>query len=190
MRMEVSGTDEWGSEAYRKLFEDIMSDIGKSSLIDTAVLVLRAEIPFFVFSVKLRAEPSSRTVSDVASLRQEGSTVHLSITDEKYAPEILAQLWKRYGRGSVVQQTRFDLDAENAEREEVGSLVVSSGDEFMQEIIGAVWRIMPEGIKARHSFSNGDTMTIMATEEIIQPYMMEEALKIHRALLEREASDV
>ena len=182
MDVEVNGTDPYACPAYRLLFETIMNDVGKAILIERAKLVLKPEIPLFIFSVKLVNEPVSKTIADVASTRQEGNETHLSISDEKYAPEILSQLWKNYGRDNVDQQTRFDLVVTNGDEDRIKDLLVSSGEEAKKEIIGALWRAMPEGIKARHNISDGSVITIVATEEKILPEMVEEGLALHKSL--------
>ncbi len=189
MQVEVSGTDTWGTEPYKKLFETILGDLGKTSLIDVAVMVLKPEVPLFIFSVRLKSAPINKTIQDVASIREEGKDVHLSISDERYAPEILSQLWGKYGRANVVQQTRFDLDIENADCKVVGDLIVASGEDVIRDIIGALWRIMPEGIRARHSYNDGNVITVMATEEIIQPEMLEEALQVHKNTIVMEVTE-
>ena len=182
MEIEVTGTDPYACPAYQTLFETIMNDVGKAILIERAKLVLKPEIPLFIFGVRLVNEPVSKTIADVASMRQEGNEVHLSISDEKYAPEILSQLWKNYGRDNVDQQTRFDLVVTGGDEDKIKDLLVSSGEEAKKEIIGALWRAMPEGIKARHNISDGSVITIVATEEMILPEMVEEGMAIHKSL--------
>lgn len=179
MDVEVQGIEQFGADSYKVLFEEIMSDIGKSEMIDKAKLVLDPHRPLFIFSIRLRAEPANRKIGDVANVRSEDRNVHITITDERYAPEILNQLWKRYGRGSVVQQTRFDMDVMEAKVEDVNSMVISSGEESMKDIVGSLWRTMPEGIKNRHTYIDGPVVTVVATEEIFQPDMLAEGIKIH-----------
>ena len=41
---------------------------------------------------------------------------------------------------------------------------------------------MPEGIKARHNISDGSVITIVATEEMILPEMVEEGMTLHKSL--------
>ena len=144
MDVEVTGSDPYACPAYKVLFETIMNDVGKAVLIEKAKLVLKPEIPLFLFSVKLVNEPVSKTISDVASTRQEGNETHLSISDEKYAPEILSQLWKNYGRDNVDQQTRFDLVVTGGDEDKIKDLLVSSGEEARKEIIGALWYQMAD----------------------------------------------
>ena len=104
----------------------------------------------------------------------------MTITQERYAPDILSVLWAKYGRANVVQQTRFDLDVKGASEEELANMEISSGEEDMREIMGAIWRTMPEGIKNRKTLIDGHIITVIATEEILRPEMIEEGMQIHR----------
>ncbi len=182
MNVDVSGTEKDGCEAYKTLFETIMNDVGKAILIDKAKLVLKPDVPLFIFSVRLVNEPVNKYIVDAASLRQEGNETHLTISDEKYAPEILNQLWKTYGRDHIEQQTRFDLIVHEGDEEKVGNLQITSSEEAKKEIVGALWRIIPEGIKVRHNISDGSAITIIATEEVMRPEMIEEGIKVHNAM--------
>jgi putative methanogenesis marker protein 17 len=182
MEIEIISDDKIGAASYETLFTDIMADIGKLAQIEKAILFMKPEDPLFVFSVKLRSEPVSKTIGDVANVRTEGDIVHLTITDEKYAPNILDQLWKKYGRNAVDQQTRFDMDVDNADEKIVKELQVASGEEHVSEMVGALWRILPEGIKNRHTLIDGTSITVIATEEILQPYMIEKGEEIHKKM--------
>lgn len=189
MDIEVISGDKFGSEAYQSLFGEIMADVGKAFHMEKALLVLKPEVPLFIFSVRLRAEHADRTIADVANVRSEGGAVYITITDERYAPEIMKALWTMYGRDSVEQQTRFDMEVKNASAGDVGPLVVASGEEFLKEIIGAVWRSLPEGIKNRRTFIDGRVITIVAAEEKLEQRMLDEGLAHHNKMVE-DAKDV
>lgn len=188
MQIDVTGIDGYGNEAYKTLFDTVMNDVGKAILIERAKLVLRPDVPMFIFSIKLVVEPKNKTIVDAASLRVEGSDVHMSISDEKYAPAILSQLWKKYGRDNVDQQTRFDLVVHGGDEKTISDMTIASGEESKKDIIGALWRSMPEGIKVRHNITEGNIITIMATEERIVPEMIDEAVKVHNQM--KSESDV
>jgi len=184
MEVKVVSEDKFGTETYTNLFIEIMSDIGKAFHTESALLVLKPEVPLFIFSIKLKSEPSDRTIADVANIRSEGDLVHITITDERYAPEIMKELWARYGKDSVDQQTRFDMEVKGATGAEVGTFVVASGEEYLNEMIGAVWMSLPEGIKNRHTYIDGQVITIVATEEILVPSMLSEGLEYHKKMVE------
>ncbi len=192
MEVEVSGTDPYGDAAYKALFENIIGDIGKTFLIEGAKLILKPEVPLFIFSVVLRNVPGGRTISNVSSLRQEREDLHMSISEERYAPDVLAQLWKIYGRANVEQQTRFDLVVHGGKEEEVAAIPISSGEAVIKEILGAVWRALPEGIRVRETLIDDRVVTVIATEETMKPEFMEEGTAQHRTLVEeaRRRKDV
>ena len=182
MDIEVIGDDPYGSEAYSMLFDEIMSDLNKAVLIDKVKLLLNPKTPLFVFSIVLRAEPGRKTIPDVSTVRMETEGVHVTITQERYAPDIRAALWKRYGRNNVYQQTRFDLDVKGATEKELAEMVISSGEEDKREIMGAIWRTMPEGIKNRRTLMDGNVITVVATEEVLLPEMLAKGREIHAAM--------
>ncbi len=182
MDIEIAGEDPYGTAAYEKLFDEIMGDLDKAVLIDRARLVLKPEVPLFVFSIVLKAAPAPKTVGDVSNVRTDVGGVHVTITEERYAPDILSALFGRYGRSAVEQQTRFDLNVNGAKEEDVSSLVVSSGEEDMREIVGALWRTMPEGIKNRKTLITGNVVTVVATEELLLPEMVAEGRREHATM--------
>ena len=186
MEVRITGPDTYANDAYRDLFNVIMGDIGKAQMIERVHLVLKPEVPLFIFSVRLNNKPESLTLKDAASVRTEGETVHITISDERYAPSILAQLWNRYGRDNVDQSTRFDMSVQHADSDDISDIEITSGETVLKDMIGAIWRTMPEGIKARHNFTDGNVITILATEEIVLQEMKDEAFGIHREMTEAE----
>ncbi len=192
MEVEVTGTDPYGDAAYKALFENIIGDIGKTFMIEGAKLILKPEVPLFIFSVVLRNVPGGRTVSNVASFRQEREDLHMSISEERYAPEVLAQLWKIYGRDKVEQQTRFDLIIHGGKEEDVQSIPIASGERVIKEILGAVWRALPEGIRVRETLIDDRVITVIATEETMKQEFMDEGTAQHTVMVEeaRRRKDV
>ncbi|MDR0524190.1 MAG: methanogenesis marker 17 protein [Candidatus Methanoplasma sp.] len=179
MDIEVAAEDGYGAESYRRLFEELMADAGMSQRIESASLLMRPEVPLFVFSVRLRSEPSAKALGDVAAVRSEGGAVRIAISEERYAPAILSRLWERYGRAAVSQQTRFDTSVEGADEGEVAAIPVESGEDSVGDAVGAIWRAMPEGIKNRRALISGRAVTVIATEEIFEPWMIEEGERMH-----------
>ena len=182
MDIEIIGGDQYGNDAYAKLFDDIMSDLNKAVLIDRVQLTLEPETPLFIFSIVLRAAPAAKTIGDVATVRTDVGGVHVTITQERYAPDILRELWARYGRKAVYQQTRFDLDVQGASDSDVNAIVVASGEDDRREIMGAIWRTMPEGIKNRKVLISDNVITVVATEEILLPEMIRRGAEVHNAM--------
>ena len=179
MDIEIVAEDPYGKDAYAKLFDEIMSDLNKAVLIDRVRLVMKPEIPLFVFSIVLKAAPGPKTIGDVATVRNDVGGVHVTITEERYAPDILTALFSRYGRKGVFQQTRSELDINGADEADVSDITISSGEEDRREIMGAIWRTMPEGIKNRKTLMTDNVITVVATEEILLPEMIAEGREEH-----------
>ena len=182
MDIEVVADEEYGGEVYSKLFDEIMNDLDKAVLIDRVKLTLKPEVPLFVFTVVLRAAPGKKTIADVASVRPEAEGVHVTITQERYAPNILSALWAKFGRSSVYQETRFDIDVRGATDKDMKEMVVSSGEEDRREIMAAIWRSMPVGIKNRKTLIDGNVITVIATEEVLLPEMIEAGRQQHASM--------
>jgi putative methanogenesis marker protein 17 len=179
MEIEVTGPEKFGNDAYATLFKEIMSEAGKAVSLERARLSLDPAKPLFIFSIVMRAAPESKKVADVVSMRTEGKDVHLTISDENFAPEVLSVLWKEYGRDPVEQQSRFDLIIKNGDDDKIAAMEIASSEDAKQEIIGALWKVLPEGIKVRHNISEGRIITVAATEEILTPEILAAAEKMH-----------
>ena len=108
-----------------------------------------------------------------------------------YAPGTLQSLWKAYGRDNVQQTDRLDITVRGPDTSaEVDAIEVESQEQPVQEIIGALWRVMPEGIRNRRVLTDGNTITVMATEEIVRPEHMREAQEIHDKMVRGEDPNV
>ncbi len=187
----VNGTDEYGNDRYRSLYEEIMYDVGKLTAIEGSYLLLRPEDPLFIVSVRLRSKPAAKSIGDVAMTRAERGMVYISIRDEMYAPGMLKKLWDTYGRDRVQQTDRLDITVEGPDTSaEVDALPVESAEQPIQDILGALARVLPEGIRNRRVISGSSTVTVMATEEIVQPDQIAMAEKIHAAVSKGAVPDV
>lgn len=179
----VVGTDEYGNERYKVLYEELMYDVGKLASVEKSYLMLKPQVPLFIISVKMKALPAAKTIGTVASTRFERDTVFVSISDEMYAPGTLRALWHRYGRDNVQQLDRLDISVKGASNSfEVDEIEVESNEQPIQEVLGALYRVFPEGIRVRRTISDSDVITVVATEERMQPEMLEEAALIHEAM--------
>ena len=180
----VTGTDGYGNDAYRRLYEEIMYDIGKIAAVERSRLILRPEVPLFIISVKMRARPAAKTIGAVASTRAEKGMVYVSISDEMYAPGTLNALWQRYGRDNVQQLDRLDISVRGPDTSrEVDDIPVESTEEPVREILGALWRVLPEGIRVRRTKEGNGVITVVATEEIMKPEFLAELEKVHEDMI-------
>ena len=77
----VAGTDEYGNERYKALYEELLFDVGKLAAIEKSYLVLKPQVPLFIVSVKMKARPAAKNIGNVASTRSERDKVYVSISD-------------------------------------------------------------------------------------------------------------
>ncbi|MCQ2085062.1 MAG: methanogenesis marker 17 protein [archaeon] len=187
----VVGPDAYGNEAYKRLYEELLFDVGKLAAFEKSYIYLEPKYPLFVVSVRMKARPSAKTIGKVASTRSERDIIYVSISDEMYAPGILQALWNRYGRDNVQQIDRLDISVRGAKNSfEVDDIEVESQDQPVQEVLAALYRVLPEGIRNRRTRSEKDVITVAATEEKTTPYMLEMMDKIHTGMLNGGEIDV
>jgi putative methanogenesis marker protein 17 len=109
MEILVEGSDQRGAEDYALLFERILLEMGLTNVLEKVMLLVRPEDPLFVVSVRMRRASAARPIYDVVQLDDKEGGVMLSVTDETYAPRVLALLWKTFGRDRVEQLTRYEI---------------------------------------------------------------------------------
>ncbi|MHC1577088.1 MAG: DUF2113 family protein [Candidatus Methanospirareceae archaeon] len=204
MEVKVEGGDEFANASYEKLCNLICRDIGVKGNIDRLQMFCNAAEHIFILSVKIGRVGSPVKVRDVT--QREGKK--LRITNEKYAPELLALLWDKYGKeeeevegegevegdgevegegdgergGERVRQiSRLEVGFELKEEEvaELMELVVSDPrDDLTFKILDGIDRILPEGARVRHPVSTAHGVTILASENPIKEEWRATAEKI------------
>ncbi len=182
MNIRVEGTEQQGDQVYGQLFERILISLGLTNRIEGARIVIKPEVPLFLISIRLRQARSAVKVSDIANLEQRNLDTYAVITDESYAPALLAMLWKKFGRDRIEQITRLELLVHRSKLEEVGSLELNPGHELKKDVLDAVWRLMPEGFKVRHNILSENVLTVVATEHNMLPEYVEMGEKLHKEM--------
>jgi len=177
MKVKVEGGDEFSNTNYEKVCLNIFRDIGLKSNIDQAYLYCNAAEHVFIISVKIGRVPSPVKVRDV-TLRGDDK---LKITDEKYAPKLLALLWDRYGE-RVQQISRLEIGfklKDDEEAEELMNLIVyEPREDLTSRILDGIDRILPEGTRVRYPLPSPDRITIIASENPIEEGWKEKAKKM------------
>jgi putative methanogenesis marker protein 17 len=186
MKVEVEGTETYGNESYAELFERTLLQLGLTTRIVAARIVVDMEKPIFLVSVKMRPARKAVKVADICELEERRDGAFLTIKNESYAPALLALLWMKYGRERIEQLTRLEILVHGVKTEEVAVLELDPGEELKKEVLDAVWRLMPEGFKVRHNLFTDTVVTILATEHVMQPEWIALAQKVHRDM---EASE-
>ena len=182
MEIITEGTDQYGQDSYGKLFEQILLEMGLTNVLDKVRLLVRPEDPLFVVSVKMRKAAGAKPIYDIAQLDDKEGGVMVSIVDETYAPRLLALLWKTYGRERVEQLTRYEIYIAGANRLDLSEMKISPEEELRAQVLDSIWKLVPEGLKIRHTFSGPDVLTIANTEHGFQPDWLAAAEKLHHEM--------
>jgi putative methanogenesis marker protein 17 len=179
MKVEVEGTEKYGTDSYVELFNGILLDVGLTRMIEAVKFVIRPSDPLFLISIRTRKPVGLVKVSDIADVSgTEGGTM-VTIRDETYAPTLISLLWRKYGRERIDQLTRLELFCRRTREEEISDLDLDPGEELKSKVLDAVWRLLPEGFKIRHNISSENVMTIAATEHDMKKEWIELAEKVH-----------
>ena len=182
MEIEVQGTDQKGAEDYALLFEHILLEMGLTNVLEKVLLLVQPADPLFVVSVRMRPTAGARPIYDVVQLDDKEGGVMLSITDETFAPRVLALLWKTFGRDRVEQLTRYEIFVAGKNRSDLWDLKINPEEELRAQVLDAILKLVPEGLKIRHSFNSENVMTIANTEHGFQPDWLEAAERVHHSM--------
>ena len=178
MNINVKGTEEYGNKSYAELFKRILVDLGLANRIEEARMVILPEKPLFLISVRTRKARTTVRLDEIASVEEKGSNTYLIITNESYAPVLLANLWKRFGRERIEQLSRLEILCHGIGSDPLKSIELDPGQELKKELLDALWRLMPEGFKVHHTLASDTVMTIAATEHV----MTEELISLAKQL--------
>ncbi|MCG7841551.1 MAG: methanogenesis marker 17 protein [Methanomassiliicoccales archaeon] len=180
VEFEVEGTEQYALESYQWLLERILMDMGMSNMVERVKLTIRPDQTLFIISIKVKHSSGKRPVYDIAEIKSQEGGTFIEIKDESYAPRFLATLWRLYGRDRVQQLTRLEIFVEGVSAEELSTLKLDPEEETRSQLLDAIWRLLPEGLKVRHEFYDDNIMTIVATEHVMTVDFIEEAKKMHQ----------
>lgn len=179
MEIIAEGTDKEGAESYAHIFEHILLEMGITTVLDKVYMLVRPSDPLFVISVKMRKASGAKPVNEIAELEDKEGGVMINITDENYAPRLLALLWKTFGRERVEQLTRYEVYVTGVNRTVFWDMSIDPEEELRAQVLDAIWKLVPEGLKIRHTYSSPDVLTIANTEHGFQPDWLVKTEEIH-----------
>ena len=187
MEFELEGTEQYALESYQWMLERILMDMGISTMVEKAKFVIRPDQTLFIISMRIKQASGKRPVHDIADMESQEGGTFITIKDESYAPRLLASLWKQYGRERVQQLTRLEIFVEGVPRSELSDMNLDPEEEVRSQLLDAMWRLLPEGLKVRNEYYNDNVMTIVATEHGMTVDFIAEAQKVHQYMLGGEA---
>jgi putative methanogenesis marker protein 17 len=125
----------------------------------------------------------------VVTIEEKGNNTYLNITNESYAPVLLANLWKRFGRERIEQLSRLEILCHGIKSDQLSSIELDPGQELKKELLDALWRLMPEGFKVHHTLASDTVMTIAATEHVMTDELISLAKKLQEEMVSSTISD-
>jgi putative methanogenesis marker protein 17 len=189
MNIAVDGTEEYGNQLYADLFKRILVDLGLANRIEEARMVILPEKPLFLISVRTREARTTVKLDEVVTVEEKGNNTYLNITNESYAPVLLANLWKRFGRERIEQLSRLEILCHGIKSDQLSSIELDPGQELKKELLDALWRLMPEGFKVHHTLASDTVMTIAATEHVMTDELISLAKKLQEEMVSSTISD-
>jgi putative methanogenesis marker protein 17 len=180
MEVKVEGADEFATASYAKICQDTFRDLGVRVSIDHTYLYVNPQEYIFLISVKIGRVADPLKVRDVTLPGGD----KLKITDEKYAPKMLAMLWDAYGeRVKQIGRLEISLALTEKEVEAVKDLVVfDPKEDLITRILDGVDRILPEGARIRYPIPSPGRVTIIASENPITEEWKRRAEEMVRAI--------
>ena len=163
MEVKVEGGDDFATASYVTLCQDTFRDLGVQASIDQAYLYTDPKEYVFIISVKIGRVSRPVKVEDITQPEPGG----LRITNEKFAPELLAMLWDKYGeRVQQPSRLKIELKLDEKERESLEDLIVyDPREDLVTRILDGIDRILPEGARVRHPITSPNRITLIASED-------------------------
>ncbi|HSA35352.1 MAG TPA: methanogenesis marker 17 protein [Methanomassiliicoccales archaeon] len=189
MEFELEGTERYALESYQWMLERILMDMGISTMVELVHFVIRPDQTLFIISMRIKHSGSKRPVHDIADMEPKENGTFITIKDESYAPRLLSSLWRLYGRERVQQLTRLELFVEGVPQEELSELKLDPEEEVRSQLLDAMWRLLPEGLKLRNEYFNDNVMTIVATEHGMTVDFIAEAQRVHAKMIKGPEED-
>ena len=180
MEVKVEGGDEFANTSYGKICQDTFRDLGVRTSIDHTYISIAPKEPVFLISVKIGRVASPVKVRDVTQPEKD----KLKITDEKFAPKLLAVLWDKYGdRVQQIGRLEIGLKLDEQEVEALKDLIVyDPREDLIPRLLDGIDRILPEGARVRYPIPSPRRITIIASENPIGEDWKKKAEEIVRVL--------
>ncbi len=190
----VESTVQEEGEAYRSIVSDIITELVLGGAIGRIKVVVRPEDSLYQMAIILRGSQPTVKVSDIGSVEIGNiakKEVKISLTEEKYLPDLLEMLWARYGRTKVYQPERKTLimNAENpsAEIEFLKDMVVADPRRtLLSRLVEMAIRSTPEGFRVRYHSMDENRFVFVASEDTLKPEWIQEAHQMVTELMEEK----
>ena len=193
----VQTTVEAEAAPYRKIIEDVISDLMIAGAIGRIKIVARPEDSLFQMVAILREGLPLVKVVDFADVGKGTSRgeVQIMIREERPLPRLLEHLWARYGRGTVTQPERRTLlitvDDPKTEIPLIKEMVVDDPRRTLRSrLVDMAIRSTPEGFRVRYHSLDDNNFVFVASEDPMKQEWIDEAGKMLDGLKGDDASGI
>ena len=181
----VQTTVEAEAAPYRKIIEDVISDLMIAGAIGRLKIVVRPEDSLFQMVTILREGLPLMKVDDFADVGKGTSMgeVQIMIREERPLPRLLESLWARYGRGAVTQPERRTLlitvGDPKTEIPLIKEMVVDDPRRTLRSrLVDMAIRSTPEGFRVRYHSLDDNNFIFVASEDPMKQEWIDEADKM------------
>lgn len=167
----------FGVLIHKVIADYVFADLGISGSIEQIRVLVDIKKPFFAVFARLGSSPPPIKMEDYARLDELSDGVHIVISDETFAEDLLKSLWNRFGKDNVDQIDRWEsvIPSESITMGELKDMIVAEPGERVQDLVmGAIRRIIPEGFRIGFLQHEDGEMTIIASEDPVQNDWIEE----------------
>lgn len=178
----VQTTVEAEAAPYRKIIEDVISDLTIAGAIGRLKIVIRPEDSLFQMATILRGSLPLVKVGDFADVEKGTSMkkVQIMIREERPLPRLLEHLWARYGRGAVAHPERrtLSITVEDPKTEIplIKEMVVDDPRRTLRSrLVDMAIRSTPEGFRVRYHSLDENYFVFVASEDTMKQEWIDEA---------------
>jgi putative methanogenesis marker protein 17 len=164
MEVEVRGGKEDENAQVKKLAEETLKNLGLGKKLQYMLIESDIGIPAFYVACKFKKDVQPLSLGSLASLRESSKGVRISVTHERYYDQIYSKLQDLLGKENVMQDERNILFVTNAPTELDSITIYDYTEEVRDNIIDALWHILPEGFRVRRFKHREDGFVVVATD--------------------------
>ncbi|OED30557.1 methanogenesis marker 17 protein [Methanosphaera sp. WGK6] len=165
--MYVECYDEVGAQVYDTLLRHTLQDLKLARAISAIKIFIEPREPIFIGVVKLEKASTPIYLNDIASYKLEENVLKITVENEDYTPNLLRALWEKEGRINVTQPDRYKIEVENPTIDAEKLMIHNPSQELKRKVYDALFRIIPEGFRMTRNASEGNLISIMCSDEII-----------------------
>ncbi|RZN47586.1 methanogenesis marker 17 protein [archaeon] len=164
MEVEVRGGKDDENTQIKKLAEETLKNLGLGKKLKIMLIESDIGLPAFYVACKFKKDVQPLSLGSLATLRESSKGVRISVTHERYYDQIYSTLQERVGKENVTQDERNILFVSNAPPDLDSITIYDYTEEVRDNIIDALWHILPEGFRVRRFKHREDGFIVVATD--------------------------